>query len=295
MENRNPYASPRAQVADARDDQSYAEIKIFSPHGRLGRVRYVGYSAGVTLLMMLVLGILAAALAALLGQNGALIVVAVGYIAILVVQILLTIQRAHDMNMTGWISVISFIPLGVLVFWFWPGTKGANEYGLQPPPNTLVTILLAFILPLVGFVGILAAIAVPAYQDYTIRAQVSEGLNLAAVAKVAIAESFERLDAAPANRVEAGMTADPRDTSGKYVESIDIDHGTILIAYGSNSNSIIAGRMIALQPYVRAGGVVWRCAEAPPPSGTVAMDDGAPSSASATDIEPKYLPSACRP
>jgi uncharacterized membrane protein YhaH (DUF805 family) len=301
MENRNPYASPRAQVADAGDDQSYGEVRVFNPDGRLGRVRYLGYTAGMTLLMVVVLGIVAAVLAALAGPDGAQLVIGlvigVGYLAILVVQILLTIQRAHDMNMSGWISVISFIPFGVLVFWFWPGTKGANEYGLRPPPNTVGAILLACLVPFgsLFFTGILAAIAIPAYQDYAIRAQVSEGLNLAVVAKAAVAESFERLDAAPAGRVEAGLTAEPRDTSGKYVEAVGIERGTILIAFGSNANSIIMGRVLALQPYVRDGGIVWRCAEAPPPSGAVAMDDGAPSSASATDIEPRYLPSACRP
>ncbi len=68
----------------------------------------------------------------------------------------------------------------------------------------------------VAIIGILAAIAIPAYQDYTIRAQVSEGMTLAAAAKTAISESFSDKGVAPATRAAAGMTA-LADTSGNYV------------------------------------------------------------------------------
>ena len=67
----------------------------------------------------------------------------------------------------------------------------------------------------VAIIGILAAIAIPAYQDYTIRAQVSEGMNLAAAAKAAVAESFLNRGAAPANRTVAGMSANATDTVGQ--------------------------------------------------------------------------------
>src|SRR5690242_18224722 len=69
----------------------------------------------------------------------------------------------------------------------------------------------------VAIIGILAAIAIPAYQDYTIRSQVSEGLTLAAQAKTAISESFAQTGAAPVNRSAAGMTANSTDTRGNYV------------------------------------------------------------------------------
>jgi cytosine/uracil/thiamine/allantoin permease len=74
------------------------------------------------------------------------------------------------MNVTGWLCLISLIPLAALVFWFVPGTRGANNYGPPPPPNTMGAVVVACILPIIMVVGILAAVAIPAYQDYTQRA-----------------------------------------------------------------------------------------------------------------------------
>src|SRR5215207_5585866 len=84
----------------------------------------------------------------------------------------------------------------------------------------------------VAIIGILAAIAIPAYQDYTIRSQVTEGLTLAGAAKAAVAESYSQTGLAPANRQAAGMSNLATDTSGKYVSQVDISGGTIAITYG---------------------------------------------------------------
>ncbi|HJR71797.1 MAG TPA: DUF805 domain-containing protein [Gammaproteobacteria bacterium] len=171
MENRNPYASPRAKVADADGDQDYGEIRIFSAQGRLGRVRYIGYMAGMALLIAMVGGGLA--VAALLVEQ---VAVAIGigvvaYVTYFVVRFLLTIQRAHDFNQTGWLSVLLLLPLVPLIFWFIPGSKDENEYGKRPPPNTAGVIVLACLMPIFFFGGILAAVAIPAYQDYAERAR----------------------------------------------------------------------------------------------------------------------------
>lgn len=297
MQSRNPYAAPQTNVArgDGDEPEEYGEVKIFSVSGRLGRVRYIGYSVGLSLLILLVLAILAG-VAGAADPNVALLIGVAGYVVILAVQLMLTIQRSHDMNTTGWLSLIMFVPLAALVFWIVPGTKGENNYGKQPPPNTIGVILLACVVPFLFVGGILAAIAIPAYQDYTIRAQVSEGLNLAAVPKAAVAEAFARTGAAPRDRVEAGLPADAAQTAGRYVTAVDISNGTILVNYSGNANSMIAGSVLALQPYVMPDRtVVWRCGEGPVPSGAAAMDDSALTAAEATDIETRYLPSACRP
>jgi type IV pilus assembly protein PilA len=233
--------------------------------------------------------------AAIAGQQAAGILTLVGYLAIFVLMVMLTIQRSHDFDTSGWLSLLMFVPLVNLIFWFIPGSPGENRFGKRPPPNTVGVVLLACILPFVFVVGILAAIAIPAYQDYTIRAQVSEGLNMAVEPKAAVQEAFRRTRSAPVDRLAAGLSAVPGDSSGQYVASLDVAGGTILVTYGENANPMIAGRMLALQPYVLGDDtVVWRCAYGGVPSGGVAMDRDAPTSADVTDIETKYLPSACR-
>jgi uncharacterized membrane protein YhaH (DUF805 family) len=169
MQNRNPYAAPRTNVARGETAEEYGELKVFSAQGRLGRVRYIGYTMGVSLLMGIVI-VVAAGLATLADSAAAILVAVVGYVAIIAVQFMLTIQRAHDMNVTGWLSLISLIPLGVLVFWLVPGTATENDYGKPPPPNSTGAVVLACLLPLVVMVGIVAAVAIPAYQDYAQRA-----------------------------------------------------------------------------------------------------------------------------
>src|SRR5690606_14724888 len=87
----------------------------------------------------------------------------------------------------------------------------------------------------VAIIGILAAIAIPAYQDYTIRSQVSEGLTLAASAKSAVSEFYSNRGRAPADRTEAGLSPNATDTTGNYVSQVDVQNGVIEITYSSQS------------------------------------------------------------
>jgi len=150
----------------------------------------------------------------------------------------------------------------------------------------------------VEIIGILAAIAIPAYQDYTIRSQVSEGLNLASAAKTAIAETYLDRGTAPANRLAAGMTENITDTSGKYVTSVEVDTGTITVTYGNDVNGTIDTETLGIQPYVTGdGSVTWLCGEATANfnAGVVVMDTGAATATAETTVEARYLPSSCRP
>ena len=158
-----------------------------------------------------------------------------------------------------------------------------------------VAWIVALLLP-IPFVGILAAIAIPAYQDYTIRAQVSEGMSLAAAAKAAVAETFLSTGVVPQDREDAGMSPAATDSRGKYVSTVAIDDGRIDITYGNEANRVIAGQVLSLTPYGRQEGenswnVVWRCGHAPIPAD--ATHEIAPYQIG--NIEPKYLPTACRP
>ncbi len=145
----------------------------------------------------------------------------------------------------------------------------------------------------VAIIGILAAIAIPAYQDYTIRAQVTEGLNLAGAVKAGVGESYANAGTWPATLTEAG--GDPLlPPSGKYVTGIVVVNGTITITYGGSANAVINGKTLSLRPMVSANDdIIWICGLAVAPAGAVDPTSGA-SGAVDTDLLPKHLPASCR-
>lgn len=154
----------------------------------------------------------------------------------------------------------------------------------------------------VAIIGILAAIAIPAYQDYTIRAQVTEGLNLASAMKAAVAESFANDGAWPVDLVDAGIVdaanaATP--PTGKYVTGIQIDNGTVNITYGDQANAAIATQVLSLRPNLSGNmDVVWVCGAAAVPTTVQDAVNGVPAvvaGAQVTTVISKYLPSVCRP
>src|SRR5690606_29583079 len=122
----------------------------------------------------------------------------------------------------------------------------------------------------VAIIGILAAIAIPAYQDYTIRSQVTEGLNLAGAIKAAVAETFAQTGEWPQDLAEAGVvdgSGSATPPSGKYVTGVTIAGGTIQITYGDQANANIRGRILALTPRVSLNDdVIWVCGNASDPS-----------------------------
>ena len=128
----------------------------------------------------------------------------------------------------------------------------------------------------VAIIGILASIAIPAYQDYTIRAQVTEGLNLAATAKNAVSTYHADRGTFPANNDEAGIA--PLDQIvGAYVDQVEITDGNIQIRYGNEAHAAINGSHLQLTPSTAlVGSVGWNCE-------TVG-----------DEIENKHLPAACR-
>ncbi len=150
----------------------------------------------------------------------------------------------------------------------------------------------------VAIIGILAAIAIPAYQDYTIRAQVSEGINMAALAKTPIADAFVNNGEAPANQTEAGLTPNPTDTAGKYVTSVSINNGVLIVAFGNEANAQITGLTFTLTPYETSGlGVVWRCGTIPVPAGLNPMGRSGGGNTAvyvSPTVPPQYLPATCR-
>jgi type IV pilus assembly protein PilA len=142
----------------------------------------------------------------------------------------------------------------------------------------------------VAIIGILAVVALPAYQRYSIRAQVAEGAILAASAKNAIAEIYTFEGAAPVNRDEAGLTTNETDTQGKYVASVNITNGVIDVVYGNDAHSNMSGGILSLIPHLSADDTIsWQCGNATPP-----VNNPIGSSTNNTDIGDEYLPNNCR-
>ena len=126
----------------------------------------------------------------------------------------------------------------------------------------------------VAIIGILASIALPAYQSYSVRAQISEGLSLTGPIKTAIAEVHNDNGGFPIDNAAAALGA--ADTyAGKYVNSISVNGAVILIEYGNDANAQISGQTVTLTAIENQGSLEWNCA-----SGGV--------------ISEEYLPQICR-
>jgi type IV pilus assembly protein PilA len=153
----------------------------------------------------------------------------------------------------------------------------------------------------VAIIGILAAIAIPAYQDYTIRSQVTEGLTLASDIKAGVAEYLAQTGSWPTDLTDVGLGSAATNKESRYVESINVTTGTIQIVYGRDANSKInnatsATAELDLQPFVNANGdVTWLCGNANQPlNASDDPGDGVVSTAVATTLLDKYMPASCR-
>lgn len=128
----------------------------------------------------------------------------------------------------------------------------------------------------VAIIAILAAIAIPAYQDYLIRAQVTEGMSLATGAKASVWDFVSNTGRFPPTNQSAGLSAST-SIVGSYVSSVDVTDGKITVLFqGPKANSHIngAGIYLTLSPTSHAGSITWTC--------TPSTLDG------------KYLPTSCR-
>ncbi len=148
----------------------------------------------------------------------------------------------------------------------------------------------------VAIIGILASLAVSAYQTYVVRAQVAEGLNFAASVKVPIVEAFTNDGRPPNGRTDIGLSAAPTDTQGSYVSALSIVNGRVDITFGNNAHQAIFGQTLSVTPYATPGGtaVSWRCGYSGALTGAPLTGGGVSTAYQAGSIEERYLPSTCR-
>ncbi len=185
MDNTNRFTPPRAEVADVGGayDGEFQQMKVWGWRGRIGRLRFLAYGAVAYLIYVLAamaIGVLASLTGGSPTEDGGglgMIAATIWLLLVpyLVFTVLVMIRRSHDMGWSGWMSLLAFIPFAGLIWLFKAGNPGANAYGLPPPPNTFGIKLAAFgLVGVLFFGGILAAIAIPAYQQYVKRAQAAQ-------------------------------------------------------------------------------------------------------------------------
>ena len=144
----------------------------------------------------------------------------------------------------------------------------------------------------VAIIGILAAIAIPAYKTYTVRAQISEGLGFADAAKVAVTESFTSNGTWPASNTAAGLAA-PTDIKSKYVQSVTVAaNGQIQVAFGGDIDpAVTAGQTVNFTPAISPNNndVSWICNTHASAAGLSVI-----GTTSNGTVYAKYLPAVCR-
>ena len=127
----------------------------------------------------------------------------------------------------------------------------------------------------VAIIGILAAIAIPAYQNYTKRSHVSEGLSLAAGAKAAVTEFYSSNGRWPGGNTSAGL-ASAASISGNAVDSVTVNGSSITVEF---NEKVQDNAQLKLQGANKDGGVTWDCTT---------------TGVTGTAVDPKFLPSNCR-
>jgi type IV pilus assembly protein PilA len=125
----------------------------------------------------------------------------------------------------------------------------------------------------VAIIAILAAIALPAYQDYVIRSQISEGYVLGDAARLAIWDFVGNTGRYPGSNLSAGMPS-ASSITGNYVTNLNVVGGVATVTFGNKANIAISGLTLELSPNTNPGAIDWRC--------------------TSTTIPGKYLPTICR-
>jgi uncharacterized membrane protein YhaH (DUF805 family)/Tfp pilus assembly major pilin PilA len=270
-ENRvnNPYAASNTSTdgnMPQQAGQTY-EPEIFALNGRLGRIRYLAYGIIINIVIMVVAGVLLGVLAAVIGSSNPGVFGILGfliYVPILAVSFILAKRRLNDLDQSGWLGLLLIVPLVNFFFGlyllFAPGTRGPNRYGAEPCANNTGLIVVACLFPVgIMFVGILAAVAIPAYATYTKKAKFSEVVLSTSGAKVAVEicaqDNAQNGVIAGCGGGANGVPPDVTSPKGMVASITTADNGTITATAISENG--LQGQTYILVPTFNNGKVTW--------------------------------------
>lgn len=255
---------------------SAGDFSPWSASSRIGRARLLAYSLVLQLAAMV-----AALPLTVLGGAGGLLIIVVLFGAC-IANIALMVRRSHDLDLSGWWTIVAvLVPFAVLYWVFRAGTAGPNRYGVPPPPNTTGVLVLAWVLPLFFVVGVLAAIALPAYRDYTVKAKVADVV-------ISLADCRERIVAAY-REGRAGPGAwgcREGGEAGRHARALEVDaNGVIAVVLRDTGLPALDGRRLLLAPVDAAGATPNRVSTATIVGFRCESGGG---------LEARHLPGSCR-
>ncbi|HEX4300843.1 MAG TPA: DUF805 domain-containing protein [Gammaproteobacteria bacterium] len=265
------------------DSAQTADIRFFELNARIGRLRYLAYGLGLALLgtLGILVCVVLTKVTAPLGFAAAVVI----YIGWIVMSVAFGVRRLHDMDKSGWWMLLMIVPLvnlGLVIYLlFFPGTAQENRFGEVPPPNSgwVVAGAVAYI-ALIPIGGILAAIAIPAYQDFLARSQSAEAIQLAVGAEQSVIAYHDQNKTWPTD-LSSLYPKNPDGSIGSYsagMTAVTVTDGTFGIMVAMKQTGVVlpvAGKRVEL--WTTDGGSSWHC-------GPASMDP----------VDSRYLVASCR-
>lgn len=180
----NPYSAPGAVMSGLPEQLETYEPKVFAWKGRIGRLRYLAYVSAMSILMLPLFALIVALVSVthLVTEPGGMSVLStVLYIPAVALSLVIARRRLNDLDRNGWWGLLMLVPFVnffmSLYLVFAAGSEGANRYGPPAGPNTAWVKVGAF-LPMTVIIGIVVAIAIPAYDSYVQKARAASSSQL---------------------------------------------------------------------------------------------------------------------